>query len=132
MIPTRAGICWAHVDDTAHGHILAMEKGVPGESYIIAGEPCTYQDAFRLASHITGKSAPAIVPYQLLKFMSYLIKPFDTIAPEIYTSEALRVLAGATYWGDNGKAKRFLGYSPRPMTEGFESTLRHEMSLLSM
>jgi nucleoside-diphosphate-sugar epimerase len=132
MLPTKAGICWAHVDDTAYGHILAMQKGVPGETYIIAGEPCTYQDAFQLASHITGKSAPATVPYQILKGMSVLVKPFDSIAPEVYRSEPLRVLAGTTYWGDNSKAKRFLGYNPRPLTEGLESTLRHEMSLLGM
>jgi nucleoside-diphosphate-sugar epimerase len=107
-----------------------MEKGVPGETYIIAGEPATYQEAFQLASHITGKPAPAIVPYQILKLMSYLVKPFDAVMPEIYTSEALRVFAGPTYWGDNSKAKRFLGYNPRPLREGLESTLKHEMSLL--
>src|SRR6266516_4733945 len=77
ILPTQAGICWAHVEDTAHGHILAMEKGVPGETYIIAGEPCTYQEALQLASHITGKPAPMIVPYQMLKTVSYLVKPFD-------------------------------------------------------
>jgi nucleoside-diphosphate-sugar epimerase len=130
VLPSKAGITWAHVEDIAHGHILAMEKGVPGETYIIAGEPATYQQAFQLASHITGKSAPPTIPYQILKLMSYLVKPFDALMPEIYTSEALRVIAGTTYWGDNSKAKRFLGYNPRPLTEGLESTLKHEMSLL--
>jgi glycine betaine/proline transport system ATP-binding protein len=47
-------------------------------------------------------------------------------------SEGLRILGGVTYWGDNRKAKRFLGYSPRPLKEGLESTLRHEMTLLGM
>jgi nucleoside-diphosphate-sugar epimerase len=132
MIPNKAGICWAHVEDTAQGHILAMERGVTGETYIIAGEPCTYQEAMQIASHITGKDVPATVPYQMLKAMSYLVKPFDRFMPETYTSEALRVLSGVTYWGDNSKAKRFLGYHPRPLTEGLESTLKHEMSLLGM
>lgn len=132
MIPNQAGICWAHVDDIAHGHILAMERGVIGETYIIAGEAGTYQEAFQIASHITGKDVPSVVPYQLLKVMSYLVKPLDRFMPETYTSEALRVLAGVTYWGDNSKAKRFLGYNPRPLTEGLESTLKHEMSLLGM
>lgn len=131
-LPTRSGVCWAHVDDIAYGHILAMEKGAPGETYIIAGEPCTYQDAFRLASHMTGKRVPAAVPYQLFKVLSYLVSPFDKLMPEIYTAEVLRSLAGVTYWGDNGKARRFLGYRPRPLREGLESTLRHEMSLLGM
>src|SRR5919197_77958 len=31
MLPNKAGICWGHVEDIAYGHILAMEKGVPGE-----------------------------------------------------------------------------------------------------
>jgi nucleoside-diphosphate-sugar epimerase len=131
-MPTKAGICWAHVDDIAHGHILAMEKGIPGESYIIAGEPCTYLDAFQLASHITGQSAPRAVPHQLFKALSFVVKPFDSFLPELYTSEGMRVLGGVTYWGDNRKARRFLGYNPRPLREGLESTLRHEMSLLGL
>ena len=131
-IPTQAGITWAHVDDIAHAHILAMEKGTPGESYIIAGEACTYAEAFKLASHLTGKRTPMTVPYQIMKVMSYLVKPFDRFLPETFTSEGMRILGGVTYWGDNSKAKRFLGYKPRLLSEGLESTLRHEMSLLGM
>jgi len=132
MLPTTAGFCWAHVEDTARGHILAMEKGVNGETYILAGEPHTYQDAFTLASHITGRSAPRFVAHHIFKLMSILVRPFDAWLPETYTSETMRILSGVTYWGDNTKAKRFLGYNPRPLTEGLESTLRHEMSLLGM
>ena len=132
MIPREAGICWGYVDDIAHGHILAMEKGVPGESYIIAGEPCTYQEAFQLASHITGKPAPKAVSPGLFRILSSLVQPFDNFLPEMYTSEGLRIMGGVTYWGDNSKAKRFLGYHPRPLAEGLETTLRHEMSLLGM
>lgn len=132
MLPKKSGFCWAHVEDTARGHILAMEKGVPGETYIIAGEPYTYQDAFTLASHLTGKPVPKFISHQVFKVMSTLVRPFDPFLPESYTSETMRVLSGVTYWGDNSKAKRFLGYNPRPLTEGLESTLKHEMSLLGM
>jgi nucleoside-diphosphate-sugar epimerase len=132
MLPSQAGICWAHVEDTAYGHILAMERGVPGETYIIAGEPATYQEAMQIASHITGKPVPMIVPHQTMKVMSYLVRPFESVLPELYSSETLRVMSGATYWGDNTKAKRFLGYNPRPLTEGLESTLKHELELLGM
>lgn len=132
MLPKKSGFCWAHVEDTARGHILAMDKGVSGETYIIAGEPYTYQDAFTLASHLTGKPVPRFVSHQLFKVMSTVVRPFDSFLPESYTSETMRVLSGVTYWGDNSKAKRFLGYNPRPLTEGLESTLKHEMSLLGM
>jgi nucleoside-diphosphate-sugar epimerase len=132
MLPNKAGICWGHVEDIAYGHILALEKGVPGETYIIAGEPHTYQEAIQLASHITGKPMPMIVPHQMLKAMSILAIPFEAVLPELYSPETLRVMSGVTYWGDNSKAKRFLGYKPRPLTEGLESTLKHEMGLMGM
>lgn len=132
MLPDQTGYCWAHVEDIAQGHVLAMEKGRIGESYIIAGERCTLANAFKLASEITGKPRPKIVPHQMLAVMSILARPFDGILPPTYTSEGLRVIAGVTYWGDNSKAKRELGYNPRPFREGWGETLLHEMKLLSM
>src|SRR5512132_3852632 len=109
-----------------------MEKGKIGETYIIAGEPYKAADAFKLASQITGKRAPITVPYQIMKALSFLVKPLDNYLPETYTSEGLRIIAGPTYWGDNSKARRELGYHPRPFREGWGETLRHEMKLLRM
>jgi nucleoside-diphosphate-sugar epimerase len=109
-----------------------MEKGRSGESYIIAGEPFALANAFKLAGEITDKGAPMIVPHQMLGLMSILVKPLDGIMPPTYTSEGLRVVAGVTYWGDNSKARRELGYEPRPFREGWAKTLRHEMELLGM
>jgi nucleoside-diphosphate-sugar epimerase len=45
----------------------------------------------------------------------------------MYTSEYLRVNAGVSYMGDNSKARRELGYNPRPLREGAEETLKYEM-----
>jgi nucleoside-diphosphate-sugar epimerase len=132
MIPSQTTLCWGYVDDIAYGHILAMEKAKLGEIYIIAGQPYKLADAFLLASQITGKRAPMVVPAQMLKVMSMLARPFDMILPPTYTSEGLRIVAGVTYMGDNSKAKRELGYNPRPFREGWEETLRHEMKLLGI
>jgi dihydroflavonol-4-reductase len=52
--------------------------------------------------------------------------------PETYTAEGLRIVAGVTYIGDNAKARRELGYNPRPLREGLKQTLEHEISLLNM
>lgn len=131
MLPSQTTFCWAYVDDIVQGHILAMEKGKIGESYIIAGEPYKIADAFQLASEITGKRAPGVVSYKVMKTLSVLVKPFDNFLPETYTSEGLREVAGPTYLGDNSKAKRELGYNPRPLREGWGETLLHEMKLLN-
>ncbi len=130
VLPTQMTMCWAHVDDIVSGHILAMERGRTGETYIIAGEPYKLLDAFKLASRITGRRAPAAVPHQVMKLLSVLVKPFDNYLPESYTSEGLRIIAGTTYIGDNSKAKRELGYAPRPFREGWEEILSYEMNLL--
>jgi nucleoside-diphosphate-sugar epimerase len=132
MLPSQTKLCWAHVDDIVQGHILAMERGKIGESYIIAGEPYKVVDAFKLASEITGKRAPGIVSYKMMKALSIIVRPFDQFLPATYTSEGLREIAGPTYLGDNSKAKRELGYNPRPFREGWGETLHHEMKLLSM
>lgn len=132
MIPAEAGNCPAHVEDVAQGHILAMEKGRIGESYIIAGDRYLLADAFQLASQVSGKRPPMVAPAQMVKVMSVFAKPFDSILPPSYTSEGLRVIAGVTYMGDNSQARRELGYHPRPFREGWAETVRHEMKLLGM
>jgi nucleoside-diphosphate-sugar epimerase len=132
MLPDQTKLCWAHVDDIVQGHILAMEKGKPGETYIIAGEPYKVAEAFQVASQVAGKRAPMIAPHYVFKVMSTLARPFDNFLPESYTSEGLRIIAGVTYMGDNSKAKRELGYDPRSLREGWVETVRHEMKLLGM
>jgi nucleoside-diphosphate-sugar epimerase len=132
MIPSQFGICLGHVEDTAQGHILAMEKGKIGESYIIAGDSFRMTEIIKMVSEITGKRMPMVAPYQMMRVMSFLATPFDAFLPESYTSEGLRIFAGTTYWGDNRKAKRELGFTVRPVRAGLEETLKHEMKLLGM
>ena len=132
MLPLETTMCWAHVDDIIDGHILAMEKGKAGESYMICGEPYKLYDGFLLASQVSGKKAPMAGSPKMMKTMSVLVKPFDALMPESYTSEGLRIIAGVTYIGDNSKAKRELGYNPRPVSEGWAEIVRHEMKLLKI
>ena len=75
---------------------------------------------------------PVVVPAWIFGVLSTLVRPLDKWLPPTYTSEGLRVIAGVTYMGDYGKAKRELGYNPRPFREGWGKTLRHEMDLLAM
>ena len=41
------GLNLVHVDDVAHGHVQAMEKGVPGERYILGGQDASLRDLDR-------------------------------------------------------------------------------------
>ena len=131
-LPGKTTMCWAHVDDIVDGHILAMEKGKIGESYNICGEPYKLHEVFKLAAKTAGVRAPMAAPDGLMKLMSVLVTPLDMLMPDSYTSEGLREISGTTYTADNSKAKRELGFNPRPVSEGWVETVRHEMKLLGM
>ncbi len=133
MMPAKTAFCWSHVEDAATAHILAMEKGKPGESYIIAGPKHTFVEAMELAQKLTGIRAPTIrVSPWMMKMMAVLMGPVGAVfpLPPTYTSEGLRIVAGVTYIGDNSKAARELGYTPRPLISGLRETLDHELKLI--
>jgi nucleoside-diphosphate-sugar epimerase len=133
MIPKAAAYCWAHIDDEARGHVLAMEHGTPGRNYFLAGPPHTIAGAFDLAERITGIPAPRVrLPSAVLKGASGLMRlvaPFVNLPPSA-SPESLRVLAGVTYLGRADRARDELGWRARPLADGLAETLRHEMRLL--
>jgi nucleoside-diphosphate-sugar epimerase len=133
MTPARTAFCWAHVEDTALGHILAMEKGRPGETYIIAGPRHSFEEAFALAASLARVRAPMLHPGpRMMRAAAALMQVAERFLtlPPAFTPEALRVLAGTTYFGSNEKAVRELGFTARPLDEGLAQTLEHELRLL--
>jgi nucleoside-diphosphate-sugar epimerase len=135
MLPQKTAFAWAHVEDIARGHILAMEKGQLGESYIIAGPSHTLIEGMQIAEAITGIKAPRFyMPASVMRGMAAVMSLLEKVVPlpATYTSEGLRSTAGVTYVGDNAKARRELGYQPRALQIGLRQTLEYEMQLLNM
>jgi nucleoside-diphosphate-sugar epimerase len=125
-VPGGSRFCWAHVDDIVDGHIAALDRGDDGESYFLAGPVHTFMDIFRAAAEITRRRPPLVeIPPALMK----AALPFAALAerfsdpPEPFTTEAIRSSAGVTYIGSNQKAKRHLGFDPRPIEIGLRDTL---------
>lgn len=130
VVPKQGG-CWTFVEDSARGHILAMDHGRPGESYNLAG-PCLYwEEALATAHEITGIRPPRIVlPPWLARLSAHLMKPLSRLAPlpTMYHPETLRVAGGTTYFGSDEKARRELDWEPRPLRNGLELTLEAELA----
>lgn len=58
------GLNLVDVDDVALGHLLAMDKGVPGRKYILGNRDMTLKEIFGILSRITGIPAPRVrLPY---------------------------------------------------------------------
>ncbi|MBI1259223.1 MAG: NAD-dependent epimerase/dehydratase family protein [Chloroflexi bacterium] len=135
LVPQQTAFAWAHVDDIVEGHILAMEKGASGETYIIAGEVHPFIDALNIAEKITGIPAPRLQPSPgIMRTMAGMMDVVGKIVPlpEAFAGESLRVIAGSTYLGSNAKAKRDLGYHPRSLEDGFREYLPQEMQRLGV
>jgi nucleoside-diphosphate-sugar epimerase len=134
-VPRQTAFAWAHVEDVARGHVLAMERGEPGRTYFLAGPVHTLESALDLAAEITGVAAPRLkLPPRVLRAASILVRPLERLAPlpSAFTSEGLRIIAGVTYIGTSARALRELGWQPRPLRDGLTETLRHEMALLNL
>jgi nucleoside-diphosphate-sugar epimerase len=133
LMPEKTAFSWGYIDDVARGHLLAMLKGQPGQNYFLCGPTHTFIEGMRIASEITGIQPPALQASPgLLKGMAGLMGILEKVMPlpESYTREGLRIIAGVTYIGSNQKARRELGFDPRPLPDGLRVTLEHEMRLL--
>ena len=53
------GINVVDVEDVATGHVLAMERGVVGERYILSGDNVTFTQLFETLADITGLAEPS-------------------------------------------------------------------------
>jgi nucleoside-diphosphate-sugar epimerase len=135
LVPKQTAFAWAHIQDIARGHMLAMEKGQPGRNYFICGPVHTLVEGLALAESITGIPAPRLrLGPGPLRVMSAAMGVLEKVLPlpPAYTSEGLRVVAGVTYIGNNARARNELGWRVRPLRDGLTETLRHEMEELGM
>lgn len=133
--PRDTTFCWGHVADTARGHLLAMERGRTGESYIIAGPAHTFVEGVALMAEITGLPAPRLAPRPaMMRAAAGLLGRIGRVVPlpDTYDSETLRVMAGSHYIASSAKARRELGFTARPLAEGLRETLAWEMRHLGM
>jgi nucleoside-diphosphate-sugar epimerase len=126
FVPSGTAYCWAHVEDIARAHILAMERGVPGESYIISGPAYALSGVLDVAARLANVRRPLMrVPSWLLRLLATMLQPVSAIAPlpSRFHPETLRASSGVAYLGDDAKARRDLGFATRSLEEGLAETL---------
>jgi nucleoside-diphosphate-sugar epimerase len=125
------GICLAHVEDTAAGIVLALDKGKAGESYFLSGPATTIRGALEIVAKVGGKKAPKrAMPTPLMKMMipiGPLVGKMMGQPPNL--RELISAADGVTFWATNEKAQRELGYEPRGIEDGIRATLEAEGKL---
>lgn len=122
------GICLSHVEDVAAGILLALDKGNPGESYVLSGPATTIREAIETVAAATGRKAPKrAIPTALMKAMipiGPLVGRAMGQPPNL--RELISSADGVTFWASYEKAERELGYQPRGLDEGLRAMLAAE------
>ena len=131
MMGPQAGITVAHVDDIADGHILAMDKGRTGESYILAGPAITYRQMMEMWQSICGVPAPKLwLPGWTATLSAQLVGGLEKVfkLKMSVSSEALMTQADYTFYSTADKAQRELGWQPRPLEAAFKEVLDDKLA----
>ena len=112
------GLNLVDVKDCAEGHLLAMEKAVPGERYILGGENLTLKQILDKLAAITGLPSPGIrLPYAV----AYATGVVDTLVTGTIRQREPRVTLDSVRMGrkkmfvTSAKAERELGWKPGPV-----------------
>jgi dihydroflavonol-4-reductase len=129
------GLNIVHVDDVAAGHLLAFERGAPGERYILGGEDMTLQTILAQIAGLVGRTPPRIrLPYAAVLPIAYVAEGFAKISGRSgrVTLEGVRMSRKRMFFS-SAKAVGELGYRWRPPLQAFEDAVRwyRERGLLS-
>jgi dihydroflavonol-4-reductase len=125
------GMNMVHVEDVATGILLALDKGEPGEAYVLGGEITTMRELIATVGRVAGRKPPSrAIPTPMLKAMT----PLGGLVGRIMGQppnlrELISSADGVTFWAKHDKAIAELGYSPRGLEAGLRDTLAAEGKL---
>ncbi len=103
-----------------------MDKGRGGESYLLAGPAVTYKRMMEMWQAICGIPAPRLwLPGWTAGLSSRLVGGLEPIfkLKTALSSEVLATQANYTFYATADKARRELGWQPRPLEQTFKEVL---------
>ncbi|WNG35338.1 NAD-dependent epimerase/dehydratase family protein [Archangium violaceum] len=116
-----------NAQDVARGLQLIMEKGRPGERYILGGENLTFRELLTICAEEAGVPPPRIpLPDGVVKAVGRFGDVVGRLSPGLFehvNTAFLQALPLPAYHS-SAKAMRELGYRPRPVRLGIREALR--------
>ena len=119
------GLNIIHVDDVAHGHVLALERGQIGESYILGGEDLEMPHLLAMVDDIMARPrrrvrlpSGALVPLAIA--MEAAARTFRT---EPRVTREMLAMAKKRMFFSSAKAAAELGYTARPARQAFADAI---------
>ncbi|CAA6606160.1 putative dihydroflavonol-4-reductase [Rhodospirillaceae bacterium LM-1] len=119
------GLNVVHVDDVAEGHLLAFDKGVIGERYILGGENMALKDILSEVARLMGRKPPGIsLPHSAVMPIAF----FSELWAKAFGGEPMATLDGVRMarkkmFFSSAKAERDLGYRARPAAQAINDAV---------
>lgn len=120
--PGYGGFDWVDVRDVAQGILLAAEKGKSGEFYILTGGHTTNHEMMEILEKVTGSKMPKVaLPYWLLSTAGFFAEFYYkwTGKEAVITRDSAKILK-SDLRASSEKAKKELGFAPRPIEQTFK------------
>lgn len=120
------GLNIVHVDDVAVGHLLALRSGRIGERYILGADNVNLGEMLAEIAHLAGRTPPTIrLPRELIFPVAYAAEAVARITKRepFITVDGLKMAKYKMFFS-SAKAKRELGYKPRPAVEALRDAYR--------
>jgi dihydroflavonol-4-reductase len=120
------GFDWVDVRDVVEGALRAEELAPKGARYLLSGHWVSVREIANMVSGITGVAPTRVVlPLWLARLGTPIVRAFSYLngREPLYTSVSLRALCSNRHISHE-RAKRELGYQPRPFRETLVDTLR--------
>jgi dihydroflavonol-4-reductase len=122
-----AAINFVDVEDVADGHLLAEERGTPGERYILGGHNRAWAELIDMVAHASGVHHPLLVVPAQVGTISRVRERLGL--PGAISAEAFGLM-GQDWRFSSAKAKRELGYRPRPLAQTVSATADWYLELI--
>lgn len=115
------------VEDVAAGHLLAAERGKPGERYILGGRNTTWPALIDEVAELSGVHHPVVV---LPRQVAQVAQLRDALGlPGPLSAEGYSLMA-QDWRFSSARARRELGYRHRPLDQTLRATIDWYMDLI--
>ncbi len=119
------GLNLAHVDDVAEGHLLALDRGQIGQSYVLGGEDVSLKTMLAGIAEIAGRRAPWFqMPKAPLYPLAHVAEAIASVTGKepFLTKDALKMAEYHMFFS-SAKAMRELRYTARPYKQGLADAI---------
>jgi dihydroflavonol-4-reductase len=115
------------VEDVAAGHLLAAERGRPGERYILGAENVGWPQLIDRVAELSGVHYPIMVLPPVIRRLAQIREALGL--PGAVSAEASNLM-GQDWRFSSQKARDELGYDTRPLDDTLKSTIDWYLELI--